>query len=201
MSKRSQVVRKLIAKFPAPPELEGVMGGLYDQSDRDAAIIAAAIIENVLERLIKAKFVSRSVQRENAMFSNGGALQNLSAKIQIGAAFGMFSEKFGDDLNRIKDIRNVFAHAATFVDFNTPEIAVLVQDFTAMQVLSERPPSPLENPNFLHEAAKRNFIFAATMAVIMMDMSIMDAGGEPVYADRPRPENGSLTREGTSDKK
>jgi hypothetical protein len=54
MSKRD-ALRDLSRKFPAPKEIASLFVDLFDEPDRVVAIVASAIAESFLERMIIAK--------------------------------------------------------------------------------------------------------------------------------------------------
>ena len=58
MSNR-EALRRLSRKFPAPPEIEKIMSELYGQSDMSVAIVASAIAEAALEKLITSKLKTK----------------------------------------------------------------------------------------------------------------------------------------------
>jgi len=83
-------------------------------SDRAAAIVAAALLENRIERSLKFHLVDH---RKNAgasvhldMFRSSGPLGSFSAKINMGYMIGLYSAGAWKDLDYIREIRNVFAH-------------------------------------------------------------------------------------------
>lgn len=189
MSRRGELLRALTVAFPSAPELEASMHGLYNEPDRVAAIMAAAMVETVLERLIRAKFKVRSKVRDSILFGQNGALSTFSGKIHIATAFGLISEQTGEELVRLKKIRNVFAHASINVDFTTPEIAENSHNFKMLEAV-RNVPSIQEAPHFSSFTGKSGYILVAVILSIMMDEEIRKAGGVPVYGRAVR-ERGS----------
>lgn len=180
MAKRGELLRALSASFPAPVELERSLDSLYKQPDRVAAIMAAALIEAVLERLIRVSFKHDSKVRNSILFGANGPLSTFSGKIHIAAAFGIITEAMAEELVRMKNIRNVFAHAATNVDFETPEIAQEAYGFNTLEAV-RNVPSMKDAPHYNSFAGKHGYILVAGILAITMDTKIRDAGGEPVY--------------------
>jgi len=157
------------------------MHSLYGQPDRVAAIMAGAMVETVLERLLVASFKQRSKEREASMLGQGGSLSTFAAKIQIAASFGIISEPMATELGRLKDIRNVFAHAPTNVTFETAEIAELSHNF-GMLVAVRAVPSMQKSPFIDKYTGRRGYVLVATILSIMMDQYIKKLGGTPVYS-------------------
>jgi DNA-binding MltR family transcriptional regulator len=116
-------LRKLSRKFPAPPEIETIMDGLRDQNDISTAIVASAIAEASLERLITERFKSKSKSLIGQIFLNRGPLSDFHGKILLAEAFGLITRNMAEELHSIKAIRNAFAHAKIPIDFDNEIIA------------------------------------------------------------------------------
>ena len=56
------------------------------------------------------------------MFDSDDMLGTFGAKIKMGHALQLYGDITRADLNCIKDIRNVFAHAKMQLDFSSPEV-------------------------------------------------------------------------------
>jgi len=95
---------------------------LENGTDRTAAIIAASLVEHLLENTILA-FLPRSDARTTArLLSREGALSGFSSKNFLGYALGIYNKNVLSDLEAIREIRNDFAHSAKPIDFETHEI-------------------------------------------------------------------------------
>ncbi len=180
MSRRGDLLRMLTVAFPPPPDLEASMHSLYGEPDRIAAIMAAAMVEAVLERLIRAKFKFHSKVRGQVLFGQNGPLSTFSGKIHIAVAFGIITEQTGEELVHLKNIRNVFAHASINVDFTTPEIAEESHNFRMLEAV-RNVSSINEAPHIDSFTGKSGYILVAVILSIMMDGEIRKAGGVPVY--------------------
>lgn len=91
-------------------------------------ITAASRVEDFLEAAIKSKMrpdLSSTVS--NRLFKQYGPLKTFSGKIDIAYAFSIIDAETYNELRAIKDIRNRFAHANQFTNFNALEISVLVK--------------------------------------------------------------------------
>ena len=56
------------------------------------------------------------------MFHQAGILNSFEAKIRVGYYMGIYGHVHKNNLDCIKAIRNAFAHAATPLSFETPEV-------------------------------------------------------------------------------
>jgi hypothetical protein len=111
-------LRKLSSIFPAPPEIEKIMAELRGQNDISVAIVASAITEAALEKLIRAKLKSKSAALMGRIFLNRGPLSDFDSKILVAQAFEILTTNLAEELHSIRAIRNTFAHAKIPVTFD-----------------------------------------------------------------------------------
>jgi hypothetical protein len=102
-------LRKLGRKFPAPPEIERIMNDLLGEKDISVAIVASAIVEASLEKLITQKFKTKRSALIGQIFKNGGPLADFHSKILIANAFQIITSNLAEELHSIRTIRNTFA--------------------------------------------------------------------------------------------
>ncbi len=80
------------------------------QTDRSAAIIGAAYVEDALEGLLSAHFVAGSKRDLEEVYGSDGPLSRFSAKTRMAYALGLLGPQTRSDLNLIRKVRNQFAH-------------------------------------------------------------------------------------------
>ena len=120
-------LRALIRKIPTQDELNQAYDEIDRQkSDRAAAIIAAAYLEDSLRYLLTCKCVQLTKSEFNNLFDRG-PLSSFDSMTKIGYAFGFYGSLFRDDLGIIREIRNGFAHAMVPLSFETPEVVIKVE--------------------------------------------------------------------------
>lgn len=138
----------------AEPQLEYIADELAAQTDRGAAIIACALLDDLLSDVLKARLIltGRTADR---LFSheNNGVLASLSAKIDIAFAVGVVSPGVKDSLHVIRRIRNRFAHSTTALKFDDQEIASWCSTLSHV-------PKDVKDPRskFIHEATSIAFV-------------------------------------------
>jgi hypothetical protein len=97
------------------------MGGklLGNEEDRAMALLLGSILEQGLETIISTHFQSM-IEKEQIEFFNpaSGEPMSFDLKIRLGNALGAFGPDSRDDLVIIKNIRNLFAHSKTPINFN-----------------------------------------------------------------------------------
>jgi DNA-binding MltR family transcriptional regulator len=126
---------KLLAKeIPDDRETRALLRALeLDESeyvDRSIAIIAASWLEKALEVGILSKFIKLDDEQRKRLFDTyqHGPLADFSARIKIGAALDLFGPKTHDDLERIRVVRNAFAHSPQLLKFSTKEVAAVCNE-------------------------------------------------------------------------
>ena len=95
---------------------------LAGESDRGAAILAAARFEDWLKSCVIECFVELDKDLRDDLFDNG-PLSTFSAKINLAFALGLYSKNVLKDLHTVKKIRNEFAHSAEPVKFDNQSIS------------------------------------------------------------------------------
>lgn len=94
------------------------------KSDRATAIVATSVVEKDLTRAIERRMVPD--ERETSMlFKHSGPLGAFEAKVHLAYLMGMIDGSLREDLTRIADIRNRFAHQVEPLRFNSHAIHAL----------------------------------------------------------------------------
>jgi len=114
---------KNLSKRPlSPDDIRTIAQTLATHSDREAAIVGAAMLESALEDLFRARFVVLTPTEDDAIFAGHGPLSTMSAKIMMAQALNLFSSNVKNDLGTIVKIRNTFAHGQS--NFTMDEHAI-----------------------------------------------------------------------------
>lgn len=91
-----------------------------------SALAGGALLEGLLEEVIKEQLVSLSKTMTERIFEGYGPLATFAAKIDIAFALGLASDQMRTEMNNIKDIRNKFAHSRSILSFDAPELEKLI---------------------------------------------------------------------------
>jgi hypothetical protein len=116
-----------------PPKTRDFTKEVIDESDRGVALICTEDLNLKLEEL----FRSRSPIREKAqvkrivdpLFDAGGPLSSFSFRTKLAYSFGYIGEPLFAELEKIRQIRNRFAHSSTPLRFDSPSVSPLIQQF------------------------------------------------------------------------
>jgi DNA-binding MltR family transcriptional regulator len=108
------------------PSKRSIVEELEQQTDRGAAIIGAAFVENLLRQAVESRLRGDTAiekRAANRLFGTTGPLSPFSAKIDLGLLLGLYREEVRGDLHRIREVRNQFAHDEEPRDFAYPKIS------------------------------------------------------------------------------
>jgi DNA-binding MltR family transcriptional regulator len=109
----------------SPTGLEAIelLGQLRRQSDRECAVVCVSLLEHQLEVLLLNCFVEMTSAEEKELFGGTAPLSTFAAKIKVAYALRLIDKTFRDDLDRVRKIRNVFAHKVKPIHFSHPDVA------------------------------------------------------------------------------
>jgi DNA-binding MltR family transcriptional regulator len=119
-------------------KLRGIEEELAAQTDRGAAIIGSAIIDDFLSDALKRRLILTSDLRER-LFEGNGPLANFSAKIDMAFAVGICDSNLRADLHYIRRIRNRFAHTPEPLRFSDEKISGWCSQFCTVTIDSADP--------------------------------------------------------------
>lgn len=125
-------MRTLSSEVPAPETVEQILLHLHGRQDREAAIVGASLVESALQERLLRSFDSSAEGLEQSLFENRGPLSDFNSKILVAQAFAVIPDRLADDMQRIRKIRNCFAHARIDVSFEEPLIAREVRELAAV---------------------------------------------------------------------
>ena len=101
---------------------------LLEESDRGAVIVASAVLEEDLQELIlntlTTNKISEKLQKE--LLEGYGPLSGFHSKSIICYGFGLISKDIFEDLNKIRRLRNRFAHSSAEADFLASDVRDIV---------------------------------------------------------------------------
>lgn len=89
---------------------------ITNQSDRAIAIVCASIIDLQLKDILK-EFMIKRKEIDKDLFEGNSALSNFSSKIKMCYYLGLISLDEYKNLDRIRKIRNMFAHQLINISF------------------------------------------------------------------------------------
>lgn len=92
------------------------------ETDRGAAIVCAALIEDGLRESLLARFVQRADKEDELLNGSNAPLSSFSAKIDIAYRVGLIGMEIRSSLHLIRKVRNEFAHNSGDISFESESI-------------------------------------------------------------------------------
>lgn len=138
-------------EFPDPPESEDeVFGGinlltrsLRDLDDRGLVLSLAAFAEEALGEILKS-FMTPSAATTQLIDGFNAPLGTFSSRIKAAYAIGLITKEQFLDLERLRKIRNEFAHSWKPVDISKQKVAALIDSMTFSRIDDHFPDTPSE---------------------------------------------------------
>ena len=90
-------------------DFQGFLNEFQEETDRAAAVLGVAYLSESLRQLIATTLVDDD-KLLNDLLKHGTPLGSLSSRTQAAYSMGLISDDEYDDLNKIGEIRNRFAH-------------------------------------------------------------------------------------------
>ena len=114
-------------KFKYPKVFENALKiqSLYPETDRGAALIVAAVLEEQLT-LILYSFLRDSKSAKILLDGFNAPIGQFSSKIHLCHALGLIEDDEYKQLEGLRKIRNKFAHSFENIDFDTQQIKDLI---------------------------------------------------------------------------
>jgi hypothetical protein len=140
--KRLKALARTIPEEPIIRGLLRIIENRHTGSDYAVAIIGASIIERALKDAILSRFVSLNEDDQNRLFNyeNKGPLADFGARTITARALGLFGADTFEDLEKIRTIRNLFAHATILHKFSDEAIAAACADFKVLTFVFREDP-------------------------------------------------------------
>jgi hypothetical protein len=144
-------------------QVAAILKELQSQTDRGSAIIAAAVLGDLLNQLLTARLIKLGSDRHDSLFNRTNApLSSFSSKIEMCFAIGVLSNEARLALHLIRDIRNEFAHRIEQIQFDYPAVAGMIQ--TRMLPALKRP-GRTNRDMFIESFSAVAFILYGTLAL------------------------------------
>lgn len=119
-------------------QLKDRMGELRERTHMGTVLTWSAWVETVLTYVLESHMPKPSGNILKELYENNGPLSTFSAKIKIARAFGFIGDELAAEINKLRAIRNKFAHTEKHLNLRSPEIVKLVSKLdTAKQHLDD----------------------------------------------------------------
>lgn len=117
-------LQDLARQLPSDHDMVHYYEHIEAESDRGAAVMAAALVERALEDRIRTKLIDPGDGTADTWFEGINApFRTFSAKISLGRALGIYDAQIESLLIAVKNLRNAFAHGMVPLTFSDPTLA------------------------------------------------------------------------------
>jgi hypothetical protein len=129
MSKKSPL-RLLLKHIPTPEEYQVAWESVRKDGSRGSVILAGTLVEDSLRALLISR-MAPGVEKDGPkdLFGPMKPLSSFSAKIRMGFALKLYGERTFHDLELLRELRNLFAHGTLAIDFDTPDVRSVINQF------------------------------------------------------------------------
>jgi hypothetical protein len=120
MSKTKNPLRRLLEQVPTPDEYQAAWETVRKDGSRGSVILAGTLVEDSLRALLISRMAPGVAKKPPSSFS---------AKIRMGFDLKLYGERTFHDLELLRELRNLFAHGQLAIDFNTPDVRSVINQF------------------------------------------------------------------------
>ncbi|MGD8389187.1 MAG: MltR family transcriptional regulator [Desulfobacteraceae bacterium] len=145
-----------------------LLAEVNSESDRAAAILAAAAIDQRLTRLLVNLFGAETSQ-STSLFRPDDPLGSLSAKIEILFRIGIIGTDLHRELHLLRKLRNKFAHSEELISFEKSPIRDFAAELNILDKIRDNPELNLPKENY---SARERFIFSVIKILIYLEFLI-----------------------------
>jgi DNA-binding MltR family transcriptional regulator len=158
MSEKIPSLSALSREMPTGDEMADLIHGIERLDARAAALILSAFVDNLLEKAIVLNFVPLGTAHFDGIFRKSGApLSDFSGKIAIAFALGILDAEHRSQADRIRSIRNAFAHTVKPIDFHNPTIKAACDKLDPQRLMTDARYQPDK------DTAQEKFTISATL--------------------------------------
>jgi DNA-binding MltR family transcriptional regulator len=143
----SRSLKRLGRELPTIEEFNQIDRDVVTAHDRAVAILLVAQVERFLELALVSHLFMQDEDTVDLLVSRDGPLSSFYSKILLAYAMGFIALIEKDDLDRLRQIRDAFAHTVRPISFETVEIATLIDALRSSQGHSPHEPTTDDAPS------------------------------------------------------
>ena len=118
----------------------------HESTDRVIAVIGAAYLDSMLERLLRAVFIDSPDDVERLLRPDGPVGSN-AARFQLAYCLGLITSEQRDDMKIIAKIRNAFAHGFKATSFDAAPVSDYCSTLKQPAILAAMPAQLFPEPH------------------------------------------------------
>ena len=172
----------------------------FQTSDRACAIVAAALLEQLLHDLLHAHLVPNPSSNDTLFDGPSAPIGSFATKIDFAYRLGLISARLTRDLHLVRKIRNLFAHELEGCTFDRTNVANQVAELLKSLDIESRCPSLLGPP---YNTIRGHFMMSVTLIIGFLDelvergvVSLQAHADDDVYTNQLVDESRTLQKGG-----
>lgn len=118
-----KALRKLSRQRIDLSKVEEILQEINSGSDQSVCIIWGAVIEDALQTRIYDELSHMGKEDRERLFQYHAPMGDFSSRITMAYAFKIISVEEKSDMDKIRELRNAFAHCIYTISFATKEVA------------------------------------------------------------------------------
>jgi DNA-binding MltR family transcriptional regulator len=126
------MVRDYVRFLPDDPEFNDFLTEFQEESERAAAVLGAAYLDDLLKQLLEALLIDDAAAVKE-LLSDMNSLGTFSVRSKTAFLTGLISGDERQDLAQVGLIRNKFAHRKEHLTFDRPPISDYCGNFVLVQ--------------------------------------------------------------------
>ncbi len=146
---------------------------LRDETDRGAALVGVAFLDELLGRLLKSRMLDGKTSED--LFEGSNPLASFSARVDVAYCLGWIGPETCHELHLMRKIRNAFAHVHTPVTFSSDAIQNRCRALQIPQAVL-----PVRLPR-----ARDRFLFSVSMLMLRLEYYRRDSRAPAPASDPP----------------
>lgn len=107
-------------------KLESFDNEIKNTTDRSCIIVAAAYLDDLLRLLLEAFLVKGGKVKDSDLYDGNGPLSTFSSRIKLSYKLGLISEYECVEIEKVRKIRNSFAHQVLITSFDNDKVRGIV---------------------------------------------------------------------------
>jgi hypothetical protein len=141
-------IERVIAHLRSPglvAQYNAFLGEMHRESDRAAAVLAGAYLDESLRRILESSVAGDSKLKARLLHGEGAPLGTFGARIIACYSFGLISRDEFHDLERVRKIRNDFAHKQHGFSFSASAASIhasQMKSFTLLKTFATHSDTP-----------------------------------------------------------
>jgi hypothetical protein len=133
----ASTLKKLLKTKPTREDIQRALIELDTDGPRGAVVLGHALIEDAMRSAISHQMRPLREEEHSQLFRGTSPLSSASAMTRVAFAFKIIGSKARNDLDRLRELRNAFAHAQAILTFESEPVSAQLKMFECLKKLAD----------------------------------------------------------------